>query len=427
MGREITRRHSFMFEKKLRNPFSFVRDVVQYGKSRELASFIVWEMFHKLRLFPKQEYLTFDDNQALALENERPTRSEFGERIGRFFASRGLSIVGSDHNWKLLFMNNRKEMVGCLYPDDRDLYRSMDNGQSVVFVHRFPEAVKSIFISSQNTLFVCAKGAVYRSSDGGVSFEKSFDLGSSESFFRQNNAMTETPDGTLIVGEYGNVWDKNRWRQLAYLYFSSDNGATWDRSDFLIRQGINKHVHVVKYSHSLKRLFVADGDNKKKLWVSDASSSPDHLKNPNTWKAVNRFHIQLGGYTSAVDSDGKMLFGTDYQGGTNFLVETRDGEKYAKRIVPDPYRRSPIDNMVQRRSKAGNEIWANLPYSTARTKCLLMYSRDGGTTWNKVIEYNRAIHKVWPISSSNGIADELYLSIENVKDPDRVVYRIADL
>src|SRR3972149_5121162 len=50
----------------------------------------------------------------------------------------------------------------------------------------------------------------------------------------------------LIIGEYGNVWENNRWKQLAYVYFSSDNGETWERSDYLIGQGINKHVHMVK-------------------------------------------------------------------------------------------------------------------------------------------------------------------------------------
>ena len=134
----------------------------------------------------------------------------------------------------------------------------------------------------------------------------------------------------------------------------------------------------------------------------------------------------MGGYTSIVESDGKILFGTDYQGGTNFVVETRDGEKFDKIIVPDPYRRSPIDNMVPRKTKAGNEIWANLPYCTANTKCLLMYTANGGRSWNKVIEYSRTTHKVWLISSSNGIADELYFSIENLKNNDRVVFKIAD-
>jgi len=425
MGRELTKRHSLLFEKKVKNPFLFAHDIYKYGKFRELVSFIVWEFFHQLRVFPKKKYLKFNNSEALTLENESLNGLDFSEKVDHFFRSRGLSIIRSDHNWKLLFMNNDKEIFGCLFSDDRDLYKSIDRGKSIIFVKRFPERIKSIFISSQKTIFVCVKGAVYKSSDNGDSFKKSLELGSSESFFRHNNEMTETPDKTLIIGEYGNVWDKNGWRKLPYLYFSSDEGETWERSDFLIKKGINKHVHLVKYSKLFNKVFMADGDNYKKLWVSDSLNSSD-LKNLDRWKPVNKFHIQMGGYTSVVENDEKILFGTDYQGGTNFIVETRDGKKFDKIIVPDPYRRSPIDNMVQRKSKKGNEIWANLPYSTANTKCLLMYTVDGGRSWNKVVEHNRATHKVWLINSSNEIADELYFSIENLRNSDRAVYKIAD-
>lgn len=96
--------------------------------------------------------------------------------------------------------------------------------------------------------------------------------------------MTETPSKTLIMGEYGNVREKGKWRKLAYLYFSSDNG---------------------------------------------------------------------------------------------------------------------------------NEIWANLHFSTPGTKCLLMYTANGGKSWSKVIEYSRATHQVWLINSSNETSDVLYFSIED--------------
>jgi photosystem II stability/assembly factor-like uncharacterized protein len=386
---------------------------------------MVWEVLHRLRLFPKGKYLKFSNHEALTLQGESLGSLKFDEKIAHFFASKGLRTSSSAHNWKLLFIKSNREILGCLYSQDRELYRSSDDGKSITLVKSFPAPIKSIFVSSQNRILVCVKGAVYISSDDGMSFRKSFDMGSTESFFRHNNAVTETPDGTLVVGEYGNVWEKTRWKVLAYLYFSFDNGETWQTSDFLIKQGINKHVHLVKYSKSQNRLFVADGDNKKKLWLTD-SSNPSDLMNPSAWKPVNKFHIQMGGYTSVVESGETMLFGTDYQGGTNFLVSTKDGKHYDKKVVPDPYRRSPIDNMVQRQSKTGHEIWANLPYSTTHTKCLLMYTTDGGRIWHKVIEYDRATHKVWIISSSSDVTDELYLSIENLRNADRVVYKIAD-
>lgn len=421
---DLTKRYSQLFDNKgAKKLISFVQDVYKYGKFREIVSFAIWEVLHKLGLFPKKDYLLFNNREAIALANENLRGVEFNQKITRFFESRELNSLRCDHNWKLLYINNKGEIFGSLYPEDTDLYKSIDQGKSVIFVNRFPESIKSIFISSQNTIFVCVRGAIYRSSDNGASFVKSLELGSSDSFFRFNNEMTETPSKLLVIGEYGNVWEKT-WKKLAFLYFSSDNGETWRTSDFLIQKGANKHVHIVKYSNSINKLIVADGDNYKRLWITDGLTASD-FENPN-WKPVNRFHIQMGGHTSFVENDGKLLFGTDYQGGTNFLIETTDGKKFTKKIVPDPYRRSPIDNMVLRKSKRGNEIWANLPFSTSKTKCLLMYSSDNGKTWNKVLEYKRSAYAVWLTSSSTGIADELYFSVEDLKNKDRVVYKISD-
>ena len=123
----------------------------------------------------------------------------------------------------------------------------------------------------------------------------------------------------------------------------------------------------------------------------------------------------MGGYTAVAEVDGKVFFGTDYQGGTNFVVTSSTGETFDKAVVPDPYRRSPIMNMVPRRAKNGNELWASLPYSTAGTKCLLMYTADAGRTWHKVIEYSKATHKVGLINSSNNMSDVVYLSIEDLR------------
>jgi hypothetical protein len=54
-----------------------------------------------------------------------------------------------------------------------------------------------------------------------------------------------------------------------------------------------------------------------------------------------------------------------------------------------------------------------------------MYTVDGGKNWHKMIEYNGATHKVWIISSSSEVTDELYLSIDDLRNADRVVYKIA--
>lgn len=426
MGRELTRRHFSLFENKLKNPFGFLRDVYQYEKYRELSSFVIWELLHQCGLFPKKQYLQFNNPQALVLKDERLPTAAFDRRLGEYFQQFGLQAERSPHPWKALFVTAGGEMYGSLYPHDRDLYQSVDQGKTTTFVSRFPESIKSIFVSSQQTLFVCAKGAVYRSCDHGHSFHKVLDMGTPESFFRHNNEVTETPDGMLIIGEYGNVWDETRWRQIAYLYFSVDNGATWERSDFLNARGTNKHVHLVKYSPALKQILMADGDNYKKFWISKTLALPE-LKQEQGWRLINPFHIQMGGYTAVVESAGKIFLGTDYQGGTNFLVTTTDGQHFDKAIVPDPYRRSPIDNMVLRQTQqGGTEIWANLPYSTSKTKCLLMYSADSGQSWNKMLEYKGSAYKAWLLNANQAMNPELYISIADLKTNDRVVYKLTD-
>jgi len=208
MRRELTRRHSLLFEKKGgRNLFSLVNDINQYQKWSELVSFMVWEFSHRLGLFPEKNYLKFNDREGISLENEVLTGLDFNEKLVDLFKTRGMIASRSDIDWKLLFIKNDGEMIGCLYSDDKAVYRSTDQGATAVHIQSFPEQIKSIFVSSQNTIFVCVKGAVYKSSDRGASFEKTLYLSTPESFFRHNNAMTETPDQTLLIGEYGNVWE----------------------------------------------------------------------------------------------------------------------------------------------------------------------------------------------------------------------------
>lgn len=426
MGRDLIKRYSI---DKLsgRNLFAFIRDVYGSGKSREFVSFAIWEALYKLGLFPKRGFIKFNDGDMLVLGKEGLHDPELSNRVGQVFKKWNLNVASAEHEWKRFFVDQNEYIYGYLDTDDRRLYRSTDNGKSLTLIYEFPERIKSLFVSSQNAIIVSVKGAVYAGRQAGDAFEfkRAIELGSSESFFRHNYAITEAPDKTLIIAEYGNVWENHNWRQLANLYFSSDNGQTWKKSDFFIKKGTNKHIHIIHYSPLLKRLLLADGDNYKKLWISSPSDS--FCLEDIRWKPITKFHIQTGGYTSVVENDGKVFFGTDYQGGTNFIVESTDGRKFQKRIIPDPYRRSPIHSLVLRKTNKGNEIWANLPISNNRTRSLLMYTRDNGETWNKVIEYNSKLHTVSLIGASHHAMQDLYCSIKDVKSKDRIVYKITDL
>jgi len=227
MGRDLVKRYSI---DKLsgRNLFAFIRDVYGSGKSREFVSFAIWEAFYKFGLFPKNQFVKFNDGDMLVLENERLHDSDFAKKIDQVFSSKNLTILPAEQDWKRLFVDKNESIFGYLDTQDTRLYKSTDNGESLTLVYEFPERIKSLFVSSQNAVIVSVKGAVYAGWQSGDSFEfkKVIDLGSSESFFRHNYAITEAPDKTLIIAEYGNVWENHNWRQLANLYFSSDNGRT---------------------------------------------------------------------------------------------------------------------------------------------------------------------------------------------------------
>ncbi len=436
MGPYLTKRYSSFFNQKgwkkvsslIANGLAFLEKAFRSGKLGELSSFAIWESRHVLKLFPKESYLRFNDRTPLILSSASPTDFEFSGDIETHALEDGLRATRSLHDWRVLFVNDEGISFGCLSSDDTKLYKSDDGENTLIPIGEFPARIRSIFVSSTNTVFVCLSGSVLRSSDGGATFEECLRLASPVSIFRFNNGMTETSQGTLIIGEYGNVPEGRGWRSIAYLYFSDDDGRTWHRSDFLIRNGANKHVHVVRYSKSLDKILVADGDNKKRLWMVEETDGGRAEPSTVKWRLVTKRHIQKGGYTAVTDSNGKVFLGTDYLGGTNFIVESTDGHRFTAKVMPDPYRRNPVYNLIERRSRRGSEIWA-ISDSYISKRCLLMYSTDHGTSWNKFIEYDSATHECLLASSSIEPSDVLYFRFATkAKDnKDCVVLRIESV
>ncbi|NOX08344.1 MAG: exo-alpha-sialidase [Gammaproteobacteria bacterium] len=374
----------------------------------EFISFLVWELIHKTGFFRNKKYLSFCNDDTLFLNGDGLC---INDKVSGFFISRGISIRKEVFPWAVMSFDSDNNIIGRLYDDEDGLYKSADDGESIVLMYRFPGKIKSIFISEKNTIFVCIKGALFRSLDDGMVFEKTLVFSSAESYFLLNNGMTESPDGRLVVGEYASVFKGNGcgWESCAYLYYSDDEGVSWNRSDFLVGKGANKHVHLVRYSNLLGGLIVTDGDNKKRLWINDDLTAQEK----SAWRLVNRFHIQTGGYISMIEDDGKMVFGTDYMGGTNFIIESVNCMSFKKLVIPDPYRKSPVWNMLLRKSKENmNEIWAILHSSiSSNIKSVLMYKNSREDRWTRVFEYDGTEYEVCLISTSSKIKNAIYISI----------------
>ena len=71
MGRQLIKRHSVLFDKKVIAPSIFAHNINTYGNVARLVSSIVWDLFHKLQPFPKNKYLTCNNSDGLTSGNER--------------------------------------------------------------------------------------------------------------------------------------------------------------------------------------------------------------------------------------------------------------------------------------------------------------------------------------------------------------------
>ena len=117
-----------------------------------------------------------------------------------------------------------------------------------------------------------------------------------------------------------------------------------------------------------------------------------------------------------IETKEKIFFGSDYNGGTNFIVESKDCERFVKYAITGSYRRSPVLGMSVRFLNNGYEIWALLhSRMDSGSKSLLMCSRDQGISWIRVIEYNGLKFNVNLCSASNNaIYHEVYFSVTDL-------------
>ncbi|WP_338876801.1 exo-alpha-sialidase [Spirosoma sp. SC4-14] len=385
--------------------YRFLRNVYQADKWRELISYLRWEIKHRLGLFQTNRYLTFTDHTPVFLNSS----SDSVDTITSVRIRKAL------HPWRMRLQNSSGQVWGCLFGNDFSLYSLSDVNHSIHICYQFTHPIQSIYLSARSHLYVCCQGQLYRSTDKGKSFEQVLTLSSTSSYFLFNNGMTELPDGRLLLGEYGVVREQKSWQNLAHVYYAANEGQAWQKTDFLIRDGVNKHVHLVKYSLFLNALILTDGDNKKQIWCNRSLSRLDQAANGQNdgWHRLNKSHYQMGGYLSMTELNGTVFLGSDYLGGTNFLVTTQDGSVFTKQVIPDPYRRSPVMDIVRRKQTNGQvELWAVLHNSIASsTRSLLMVSADNGLSWRKIIDYDGTTHEIKLVSSSARLIDELYFVV----------------
>lgn len=396
----------FISRFSLKVAVNFLVDIYHSNKIMELMSFIIWEIKYQLCFYKKSDFVKFIDDKPLQFLSSINTVS---------ITSHLFLILKCKYNWQLMSLSSDNVVFGCTYNEPSLLlYFAAD--ETPIKCFEFGHKIENIFIDKSDNIFICSGGVLFKSNKKDLNFIPVLNFSSFTSYFRPES-ITENLKGEIFIGEYANNKNGKKWKFAGFIYHSTNNGDTWTKIDFLKKQGINKHIHILKWSNQIQALILTDGDNKKGLWVNKSRNQFDKISkiSENGWRKVNRFHIHKGGYTAITEINNQIIFGTDYYGGSNFLVYTKDLKVFHSKLMPDPYRRAMISRMVVRLDENGNkEIWANLYFRhSKKVKSLLMLSTDNGNTWQKVIEYDATHYEIDIISHSANFKEKLYIQIKD--------------
>jgi photosystem II stability/assembly factor-like uncharacterized protein len=178
-----------------------------------------------------------------------------------------------DINWSKIYIDNTGTIYGNTMEHPDTLFSYKNN--KLTLLHTFPDTIPGLFISKMNDIFVCSGGIIYKSKDGGLTFKNVLEYTSPRSCFRHNNSFTEDDEGNMFVGEYISEFVNKKWHFGAYIYYSNNGGDNWQKIDFLWHKGINKHIHLIKWSKNYGGLIMTDGDNKKKMWINKSKNFRD--------------------------------------------------------------------------------------------------------------------------------------------------------
>lgn len=406
--------------------------VVKTGKLSEFVSFCWWEFLDKIGSF-RGKYISMDPNKCYVDISSNKEDLLFVENP--FFSK-------SQRQYQTYFKDKEGSLYYSLVVDPNILWIEREH-QTPIQIFVAPAPIVCVFVSQTLSIFVCIEQHIYRasySSDIQYKFTDVLKFITQTGYLRTNFSYTENNKGELFMAEYAavyhsglesrhrtytkayqyieNVERKKGWECVAYLYHSQDDGKTWNSYDFLKRNGTNKHIHIIQWSNFLHGLILTDGDNTKHLYFNQSSNYKELTKDSQKgWKDLTIHHIKKGGYTSMVECEDSIIFGTDYMGGTNFFRKTKDLSTYREQIIPNPYRRCIVDSMTLVTCQKKPLIFANLlcSYSNKYNSRILL-STDRGETWTTILEYDGFSHFVDIINNNYSETKELYFLISNNKD-----------
>ena len=408
----------------LLNSLKFLGDIRKYGKFTELKSFLIWEIKSQLKIW--KDYLVIKNNKSQITADNNISKLILHSNKSENESEIKFEFIKIETGWDKIYITHDNSIIGNTITKRNILFRGDKNGYITEKLYEFEDPIESIYINSNSVIFICSSGSIFRSEENGKNFRKVLTMSSRVSVFMFHVGMTEITPKILLIGEYSNIWDKKSgWKNASNLYISYDEGLNWESTNFLKKNGVNKHIHIIKYLKDHGILVLTDGDNKKQLWTITLNGNlnlKDYFLRVENWKLLTKKHIELGGYSAILELENRTILGTDYYGGTNFLVETNDFVKFNKKVIPNPYRRGFFECFI----KSNDIIWASIhPPNFKNSKGLLMYRTIHSDIWYKLLEYDCNDCKIDIISKSLNEQNYLFFGIKNInKNDDYSVYII---
>jgi len=399
------RNNPFKLKLLLRLPQALVI-IIKDGKFNEFkwdllreAKYFFAKYFNRQRFFCSRQPLVIDEVMIVS-------NPDGFNGMQNYLKQKATYLTPLNESFTCAFLDYRSVLWVSLQKDKTCLYKSMARGDHPQKIHQFQKGIKTIFITRQGTIFIVVPGEVFKSNDLGQTFKKVLDLSAQQSFARECT-ITENKNGEILLGEYANIKKgDDTWQSVAMIHLTADDGESWIRSDFLMKDGVNKHVHLLK-SDAHGNLFLAEGDNKKRLWMNkikfEAMKDKSSLKLNTGWYKIRKGGLQTGGYIAAVFANSYKLFGTDYSGGTNYIIKTEDNRNFSKKLIPDPYRRNPVYELLLCNSLNKKEIIVASTINQVRlnkSRSAIFFSEDSGNQWTKFLEYQGIEFKMHIITNT---------------------------
>lgn len=299
----------------------FVARIVVEERGNEL----VFNALRELRYLADGGY---DDRQALRVsrDNLRDVHRELAPQLTAL-GYRKISEFTSDEEDKCLVVGNRLVCKAAsalrFYGYDRSLL------QTVPVDGRLSNVV---LVAGRLYFFV--EGSLFSLREGEEVCSEALTLTSVESTVLDQGIATD-PHGTLVVGEYlHDLMEESG----AYVYVRRAGHDRWDMIDTLARRA-DKHCHIAVFDPAAGLFYVTCGDSRKMLATLAVNGNGSRLD------IVSDSAGKTGGYLCAAPLDGGLLCGTDYTGGTNFLVLVRGGRIRCKEVLRGRYRRCVVTSI----------------------------------------------------------------------------------